>query len=71
MKKVKQFSIPVIKGDINRALKKWKRKYQEFGIREELVERQQFTKPSLVKRKQMNETIRNHKRQELKRKENE
>ena len=42
MKKVKQFSIPVIKGDINRALKKWKRKYQEFGIREELVERQQL-----------------------------
>lgn len=71
MKKVKQFSVPVIKGDINKALKKWKRKYEEFGIRDELISRQQFTKPSLVKRKQMNDTIRNHKRQVQKEKENE
>ena len=54
-----------------KALKRWKRLYAEFQIKEELVKRQQFVKPSLVKRKQMNETIRNHKRQELKRKENE
>lgn len=63
MKKVKQFSIPVIKGDINKAVKKWKRKYEEFGIRDELISRQQFEKPSLTKRKQKNQTIRQHQRE--------
>ena len=69
MKKVKQFSVPVIKGDVNKALKKWKRRFEEFGIKEELISRKEFRKPSVVKRKQMNDTIRNHKIQELKRKE--
>ena len=63
MKKVKQFSIPVIKGDINKALKKWKRKFEEFEIREELISRKEFVKPSVVKRKQKNQTIRQHQRE--------
>lgn len=44
----------------NKMLKKWKRKYQEFGIREELIKRQEFIKPSMVKKIKRNETLRQH-----------
>ena len=71
MTKIRQLSVAVIKGDINRALKKWKRKYEEFGIKEELISRQEYTKPSVQKREMMNQTIRNNKRNEEIRKENE
>lgn len=56
---------------LNKALKKWKRLYQEFQIKEELVKRQQFVKPSAVKRKMMNDTIRNNKIEVQKQKDNE
>lgn len=72
MGNIKQFSVKVKdKKDINKALRKWKRKFDEYDIRKELRDRKEFVKPSLVKRKQKNDTIRNNKREELKRKENE
>lgn len=71
MKTIKQFSVPVIKGDVNKALKKWKRKYEELGIKEELISRKEFKKPSVEKREMMNQTIRNNKRNEQIRKDNE
>lgn len=43
--------IPVKEGEsIDRALKKYKRKFEKTGVVKELRERQQFTKPSVSKR---------------------
>ena len=42
--------IPVVKGDINRALKLFKRKFKQTGILKEVRERKQYTKKS-TKRK--------------------
>ena len=39
--------IPVIKGNINRALKQFKRKFKQTGTFKELRERKQFIKPSI------------------------
>ena len=45
--------IPVKEGEnIERALKKFKRKFERTGIVKELRERQAFTKPSIKKRQQ-------------------
>lgn len=45
--------IPVKEGEnIERALKKYKKKYEKTGIVRELRDRQQFTKPSIEKRQQ-------------------
>lgn len=45
--------VPVKEGEsIDRALKKYKRKYEKTGVVKELRERQQFTKPSIKKRGQ-------------------
>jgi small subunit ribosomal protein S21 len=45
--------IPVKEGEnIERALKKFKKKYDRTGVVKELRRRQQFTKPSVVKRKE-------------------
>lgn len=45
--------IPVKEGEnIDRALKKLKRKFEKTGILRELRERQKFTKPSVIKREQ-------------------
>ncbi|MCO6485708.1 MAG: 30S ribosomal protein S21 [Saprospiraceae bacterium] len=38
---------------IDRALKKYKRKFEKAGILKELRRRKQFTKPSVIKRNQM------------------
>ena len=43
--------IPVVKGNINRALKQFKKKFRDTQVLKELRERQQYTKPSLQKRK--------------------
>ena len=56
--------IPVIKGDINRALKQFKRKFRDTQVLKELRERKQYIKPSLKKRIQKNEAIRKHKKQQ-------
>lgn len=54
----KLVSVKVIKGDINRALKKFKRGVMESGHLQELRERQTYTKPKTVRRKQKLQAIR-------------
>ena len=50
--------VPVKEGEnIERALKKFKRKFDRTGINKELRRRQQFDKPSLVKRLAMEHAI--------------
>ena len=49
--------IPVKKGNINRALKQFKRKFRDTQKMKELKERQYFTKPSLKRRKQKEKSI--------------
>ena len=45
--------IPVKEGEsIDRALKKYKRKFEKTGVIKELRERQKFTKPSIIKREE-------------------
>ncbi len=44
--------MPIKEGEnIERALKKFKRKFEKTGVLKELRERQKFTKPSVVGRK--------------------
>ncbi len=50
--------VPVKEGEnIERALKKFKRKYERTGIVKELRSRQQFNKPSVIKRKKMMKAV--------------
>ena len=42
--------IPVMKGNIDRALKVFKRKFRQTGTLKEIRERKQFTKPSLKRK---------------------
>ncbi|MFN3555379.1 MAG: 30S ribosomal protein S21 [Bacteroidales bacterium] len=45
--------VPIKEGEnIDRALKKLKRKFEKTGILKELRERQKFTKPSVINREQ-------------------
>ena len=45
--------VPVKEGEnIEKALKKFKRKFEKTGVIKELRSRQQFEKPSVVKRQQ-------------------
>lgn len=48
----------VIKGDINRALKKFKSVTLESGHLDELKERKEYKKPTTVKRKMMKDAVR-------------
>jgi small subunit ribosomal protein S21 len=50
--------VKVIKGNIQQALKKFKNKTMDSGHLQELRDRQQFLKPSVVKRKQKKDAIR-------------
>ena len=59
-------TIKVRNGDINRALKKFKRAVIESGHIFELKERQQFTKPTTERRKKKQEAIRNAKFERMK-----
>lgn len=50
-KKQKMIVVPVKEGEnIEKALKKFKRKFEKTGIIKELRNRQQFDKPSVIKR---------------------
>jgi small subunit ribosomal protein S21 len=50
--------VPVKEGDnIEKALKKFKRKYEKTGVVKELRRRQQFDKPSVVKREAMQHAV--------------
>ena len=45
--------VPIKEGEnIEKALKKFKRKFEKTGITKELRERQAFTKPSIQKRRE-------------------
>ena len=50
--------VPVKDGEnIERALKKFKRKFEKTGVMKELRRRQQFDKPSVLKRLKMEHAI--------------
>jgi small subunit ribosomal protein S21 len=50
--------VPVKEGEnIERALKKFKRKFEKTGVVKELRRRQQFNKPSAVKRLKMERAV--------------
>ena len=49
--------IEVKDGNINKALKQYKEKTLKYGIRERLVEKRYFTKPSEIKRLEKAEAI--------------
>ncbi len=50
--------IPVKEGEnIERALKRFKRKFEKTGVIKELRERQKFTKPSVIKREEKKKAI--------------
>ena len=57
-------NIPVIKGNINKALKHFKRKFRDTQVLKELRERKNYTKPSAKKRVQKDEAIRKLKKQQ-------
>ena len=56
--------VPVIKGNINRALKQFKKKFRDTKVLKELRERKNYTKKSLKRRIEKDEAIRRHKRQQ-------
>lgn len=50
--------VPVKEGEsIDRALKKYKRKFERTGVVKELRVRQKYTKPSIIKREQKMKAI--------------
>ncbi|MBN2742409.1 small subunit ribosomal protein S21 [Breznakibacter xylanolyticus] len=50
--------VPIKEGEnIERALKKFKRKFEKTGAMKELRHRQAFTKPSVVRREQIKKAI--------------
>ncbi len=50
--------IPIKEGEnIERALKKFKRKFEKTGVMKELRERQAFTKPSVKKRQTVKHAV--------------
>ena len=57
----KLVTVKVRKGDINRALKRFKRAVMDSGHLFELKERQEYTKPTTIRRKQKQKAIRNQK----------
>jgi ribosomal protein S21 len=48
---------------IERFIKRWKKKFEQAEIKEELVSRKEFVKPSLQKRVQKQQAIRNNQRE--------
>jgi small subunit ribosomal protein S21 len=50
--------VPVKEGEnIERALKKFKRKFEKTGIVKELRVRQEFTKPSVIRREEIKHAV--------------
>ena len=58
MSKVILTKTKVIRGDINKALKRFKSATLDSGHLEELRERKQYTKPTTKKRKMMKDAVR-------------
>ena len=57
-------NIPVIKGNIERALKQFKRKFRDTQVLKEVRERKNYTKKSLKRRIEKDEAIRRNKKQQ-------
>lgn len=58
--------VPVKEGEpIEKALKKFKKKFEKTGVVKELRERQKFTKPSVKKREQIIKAVYREKMQRL------
>ena len=57
-------NIPVVKGNINKALKHFKRKFRDTQVLREIRERKNYTKKSLKKKIQKEEAIRKLKNQQ-------
>lgn len=58
--------VPVKEGEsIEKALKKFKKKFEKTGIVKELRERQKFTKPSVKRREQIIKAVYRQKMQTL------
>ena len=64
-KKLSTVSVKVIKGDINRALKKYKRLVNDSGHLLELRERRYYTKPTTVSRKAKQQAIREQQKETI------
>tara|TARA_B100000287_G_C19964226_1_gene515787 strand:+ start:42 stop:230 length:189 start_codon:yes stop_codon:yes gene_type:complete len=56
--------IKVQKGNLNRALKQFKRKFKNTKVLKELKERKHYVKPSLKRRIEKDEAIRKLKKQQ-------
>ena len=56
--------IPVVKGNLDKALKLFKRKFKQTGTLKEIRERKQFTKPSLKRKLSKEKAISNQKYKE-------
>ena len=56
--------VKVQKGNINRALKQFKKKFRDTKVIKEIREKKHFTKPSLKKRRTKEEAIRKLKKQQ-------
>ena len=52
------FTVRVVDGNLDSAIKLWKRKMKESGKLESLRERKEFIKPSVKKRKQLQQAQR-------------
>ena len=57
-------NIPVVKGNLNKALKQFKRKFKDTQVLKEIRERKNYTKSSAKKRVQKDEAIRKLKKQQ-------
>ena len=58
-------SVKVIKGDINRALKKYKRRVNDSGHLLELRERKYYTKPKTIRRAEKQKAIREQQKETI------
>ena len=56
--------IPVVKGNINKALKLFKRKFRDTQVLKELKERKNYTKKSFKRKVEKENAIRRHKKQQ-------
>ena len=56
--------VPVVKGNLNKALKIFKKKFKNTQVLKELRERQYYTKKSLKRRIEKDKAIRKLKQQE-------
>lgn len=61
--KVKGTTVFVKDGNVEKALRKFKKKIQDSGKLEELREREQYEKPTTTRRMAKNKAVRRHQRQ--------